>query len=64
METTLIPLKLKYRQQKTMGRYHGGENFDKNGKKKRNKTGKKNYVYGSRVMYMDGSGKTVMGGPR
>lgn len=56
--TTPIPLKLKYTCPKSRGSHRGGEHPAP--KHKRNKTGKKNYVYGSRVMVMGPTGKTTM----
>ena len=59
---TPIPLKYKYTCTKTRGSHKGGEHPAP--RRKRNKTGKKSYVYGSRVMYMGPTGKTVMGDPQ
>lgn len=53
-----IPLKQKYRMRKTKGRYSGGERAAP--RKNRNKTGQKSYVYGSWMMHMRPTGKTVM----
>lgn len=62
-DTTFIPLKAKYTCTKTKGRYKSGGGTS--GKvNKRTKKGLKTYVYGSRVMYMTGTGKTVMEPPR
>jgi hypothetical protein len=60
---TPIPLKEKYTCPKTMGKHKGGER--PGGKKRKHtKNGLKTYVYGSRVMYMGPTGKTVMSAPR
>jgi hypothetical protein len=60
---TPIPLKLKYTCSKTRGSHKGGERSGGK-KRKHTKNGQKTYVYGSRVMYMGPTGKTVMGGPK
>jgi hypothetical protein len=57
-EPTRIPLKEKYTCPKTRGKHKGGEHAAP--RHKRNKTGKKNYVYGSRVMVVSPTGKTTM----
>lgn len=57
---TPIKLKRKYTCPKTRGKHKGGER--PGGKRRKHpKTGRKTYVYGSRVMYMGPTGKTVMG---
>jgi hypothetical protein len=61
--TQPIKLKRKYTCPKTRGKHKGGERPDVHGRRKRGKKGPKTYVYGSRVMYMGPTGKTVMGGP-